>query len=77
VLRVANRVDDEHAPELARSRQLSGRETAFWYTVAAVTYCGAAVFEKGLLNWIIGPLWLVAVVWAGPELVDRLRGRDR
>jgi hypothetical protein len=70
-------VDDEHAPELARGRQLSGTETAIWYTVAAVTYCAAAVFEKGLLNWIIGPLWLVAVVWAGPELVDRLRGRAR
>ena len=57
------------------SRRLSGRETAFWYTVAASTYLPAALLEKGLLNWIVGPGWLVAVVVAGPALADRLRGR--
>lgn len=59
------------------SRRLSGRETAFWYAVAAVTYLPAAVAEKGLLNWVIGPAWLVGVVVAGPALVDRLRRRRR
>jgi hypothetical protein len=74
---VVDGVDNERAPQVTPGRQLSGRETAFWYAFAAVTYCGAGVLEKGLLNWIIGPLWLVAVVWAGPEVVDRIRGRAR
>jgi hypothetical protein len=57
------------------ARRLSRREEAIWYGVAFVTYVAAAVVEKGLLNWIVGPLWLIAVVWVGPELVDRVRGR--
>ena len=58
-----------------RRRQLSGREEAVWYLVAAVTYVGASLLEKGLLNWLIGPVWLVAVVTFGPVLADRLRRR--
>jgi energy-converting hydrogenase Eha subunit G len=58
-----------------RRRTLSGWETAWWYGFAGVTYIAASIVEKGLLNWIIGPLWLVAVVMAGPALVDRVRGR--
>lgn len=57
------------------SRRLSGRETVFWYSLAAGTYLPAALLQKGLLNWIVGPGWLVAVVVAGPVLVDRARGR--
>lgn len=57
------------------ARRLSRREEIIWYGVAAVTYVAASIVEKGLLNWIVGPLWLVAVVWGGPALVDRLRGR--
>ena len=56
-------------------RRLTGRETAFWYGLAGVTYVGLAMFHKFLLNWIIGPLWLVAIVWFGPALVDLVRGR--
>ena len=47
----------------------------FWYVVAGVTYIAAATVEKGLLNWLVGPTWLVLVVWWGPELVDRVRRR--
>ena len=57
------------------ARRLSRREELFWYLFAAVTYITAAVFEKGLLNWLVGPAWLVLIVWWGPTLVDRLRGR--
>ena len=46
-----------------------------WYGIAFVTYVGASIFEKGLLNWIVGPLWLVGVVVYGPRAVDRVRGR--
>lgn len=58
-------------------RRLTGRETAFWYGLAGVTYVGASMFHKFLLNWIIGPVWLVAVVWFGPLLVDLVRRRGR
>ncbi len=61
----------------AGGRRLSGGETALWYAVAAVTYIGASMWQKGLLNWLIGPAWLVAVVLVGPLLVDRVRAGRR
>ena len=45
------------------------------YLSAAATYVGLAMFHKFLLNWIIGPLWLVAWVWLIPALVDGVRRR--
>lgn len=57
------------------SRRLGGRETAVWYVVAGLSYIVAGLAQKGLLNWVVGPLWLVAVVVAGPALVDRIRRR--
>ena len=48
------------------SRRLTEREEWFWYIVAAVTYILAGIWQKFLLNWIIGPVWLVAVVCIGP-----------
>jgi hypothetical protein len=59
----------------AWGRRLSTAETVFWYGFAFVTYVGASLVHKGLLNWIVGPLWLVAVAVVGPALVDRVRGR--
>jgi hypothetical protein len=58
-------------------RRLTGPETAFWYGLAGVSYVVVSIFHKFLLNWFIGPLWLVAVVWLGPLLVDRARARVR
>lgn len=62
-------------PPMGLERTLTARATAAWYAVAAVTYIGAATFEKGLLNWLIGPAWLVAVVTFGPLAVERTRRR--
>lgn len=59
------------------ARRLSLGETWFWYVVAAASYVGASLFHKFLLNWIIGPLWLVLVVWLGPTLTGRFRRRSR
>jgi hypothetical protein len=59
------------------ARRLTGVETALWYGLAGVSYVGLSIFHKWLLNWFIGPLWLVAFVWLGPELVDRVRGWRR
>ena len=43
------------------------------YVTAAATYIGFAMFHKFLLNWIIGPVWLVAWVWLVPALIERAR----
>ena len=56
-------------------RPLSVREEVAWYLVAAVTYVAASLLEKGLLNWFIGPAWLVAVVTFGPLAADRILRR--
>jgi hypothetical protein len=45
------------------------------YVLAGTTYVVLGVFHKFLLNWVIGPIWLVAWIWAVPVLVDRVRGR--
>jgi hypothetical protein len=44
-----------------------------WYVVAFVSYVVLSIFHKWLLNWVIGPLWLVAIVWFGPMVVDGAR----
>jgi len=53
-------------------RRLGGREEWFWYLAAAVSYIVLAIWHKFLLNWFVGPLWLVAVVVIGPALWDRM-----
>jgi hypothetical protein len=59
------------------SRRLTGKEEWFWYVAAAVSYIAVSMFHKGLLNWIVGPIWLVVIVVIGPAVADRLRGRGR
>jgi hypothetical protein len=68
----------EHAsPSLdhRRNRRLGRREEAFWYLFAAVSYIGLGIYHKWLLNWIVGPLWLVVTVAVGPAIIDRVRRR--
>jgi hypothetical protein len=65
---------DDAELDFRGSRRLTGREEWFWYLLAGISYITMSMFHKGLLNWIIGPLWLVAVVVVGPALWDRLRG---
>jgi len=43
------------------------------YVIAAVSYIGVGIFEKAILNWVIGPLWLLAVLAAGLWLSSRRR----
>ena len=43
---------------------------------ACVSYVVVGLYFKFLLNWVIGPVWLVAWIWAVPALVERLR-QDR
>ncbi len=46
-----------------------------WYLVAAISYVGASLVEKSLLNWLVGPAWLVAVITLGPLAADRVLRR--
>ena len=45
------------------------------YAVAAASYVGVGIFEKGILNWVMGPLWLLAVLALGLRLAVRRRER--
>ena len=56
-------------------RRLSNGETWFWYLFAGISYILVSLRYKYLLNWLVGPLWLVVVIWVGPLVSDRLRGR--
>lgn len=55
-------------------RRLRGAEEWFWYLAAAISYIILGIWHKWLLNWFVGPAWLVAFVVVGPALWDRLRG---
>lgn len=63
------------------SRRLTGKEEWFWYVAAAISYILFGIWHKFLLNWFVGPLWLIAVVVAGPAIWDRIprsrRGANR
>jgi energy-converting hydrogenase Eha subunit G len=56
-------------------RRLSGKESALWYAVAAITYIGFGTWQKVLLTWFIGPMWLVCTLTFGPRLYDKVRGQ--
>jgi hypothetical protein len=45
----------------------------FLYASAAVTYITLSIYNKWLLDWIVGPLWLFAWVWGLPALVKLVR----
>jgi hypothetical protein len=58
-------------------RRLQGGEMWFWYLFAGITYVGVSLWQKFLLNWLVGPVWLIVVIWAGPAVYDRLRRREQ
>ena len=43
------------------------------YAAAAVSYITLSIYNKWLLDWIVGPFWLVAWVWGLPALVKLVR----
>ena len=54
------------------SRRLVGAEEWFWYLAAASTYIVLGIWHKWLLNWFVGPAWLVTFIVVGPWLTDRI-----
>ena len=59
------------------ARRLTGAEEWAWYLAAAVSYIVLGIWHKWLLNWFVGPLWLVTIIVVGPALLDRLRAVRR
>jgi len=64
----------------------SERLTSSWWTVhqgwvlypaAVVSYVALGLAFKPALNWIVGPLWVLLVVWIVPASITRLRARRR
>jgi hypothetical protein len=45
----------------------------FLYASAAITYISLSIYNKWLLDWIVGPFWLVAWVWGLPALYKLVR----
>jgi len=45
------------------------------YVTAGATYIGFSIYNKWLLDWIVGPAWLVAWVWGLPALYNLVRRR--
>jgi hypothetical protein len=43
------------------------------YAVAALSYILVGVVEKSLLNWVVGPVWLLVVLALGLRLTSRRR----
>ena len=65
--------DDPGDTDFRGARRLTGFEEWFWYVLAGVTYVLTGVWHKWILNWLMGPIWLVTVVVVGPWIFDRLR----
>lgn len=67
-------LQEEHEEQPAGAvPRLSRGEALFWYGLATVTYVAASIVQKSLLNWFVGPLWLVGFVWFGPVVTHRIR----
>lgn len=65
--------DPRAAPaDFRGSRRLVGKEEWFWYLLAAISYILLGIWHKWLLNWFVGPAWLVTIIVVGPWLTDRL-----
>ena len=64
--------DPDVAPDFRGSRRLVGAEEWFWYLAAAISYILLGIWHKWLLNWFVGPVWLVAFIVIGPWLTDRV-----
>lgn len=47
------------------------------YPLAVVTYVVAGLAWKPLLNWVVGPVWVVLVVGVLPDIAARTVARLR
>lgn len=61
-------------PSTRPALEMGVAEELVWCVLAGVSYIGVSVVHKFLLNWIIGPLWLVGVMVVGPAITAAIRG---
>jgi hypothetical protein len=60
----------------ARGSLWARHEQFFLYAIAAVTYITLGVFlQTFVLNWVVGPLYLLLVVWIIPDWIRGVRLR--
>ena len=64
-------------PNLDDGDDLSAAAELAWYALAGVTYIAAGSTHKVLLTWLVGPAWVVAMLWFGPPLADAVLGTIR
>ena len=57
-------------------RRLGPAEEWVWYLAAGISYIILGIWHKWLLNWFVGPVWLVVIVVVGPWITDRVRRRS-
>ena len=56
-------------------RELFGRDELWYYGSAAAVYIVLGVLvQEVVLNWIVGPLFIVLWMWWIPPLVDKWMG---
>lgn len=56
---------------------LSRRSEAALYAAATLSYVAAGIAYRGLLNWVVGPLWLIAWIEVGARVANaRARRRE-
>ena len=57
-------------------RKLFSREELWYYGIAAAIYIGLGLLlQSAVLNFIVGPLFIVAWMWLIPPLVKKWRAR--
>ena len=61
----------------AQRRGVETRLDALLYLAAALSYVGLGLYHKWLLNWIVGPLWLIAWLQIVPALAGLIARRGR
>ena len=54
-------------------RRLGPVEEWVWYFAAGISYIVLGIWHKWLLNWFVGPVWLVVFLVVGPWITDRVR----
>ena len=61
---------------MSDSRRVQHLPAASWFVVTFVVYVVAGVILKSpILNWIVGPLWLLLTLFLLPALVRTTRSR--
>ena len=70
-------ITEREALDFGGSPRLTGAAEWCWYAFAGITYIVAGIWQKWILNWIVGPVWLVTVVCIGPPLISWVRSAGR